>query len=244
MDKFGEQLKKCLPVLDNIYHMVNVQQISCEAINYRELYDELYQLVPLIPAEYYIFRNRLRDVILPNLKVPDMVSINQYGQQIVTPCNGINPYTYGEVIATISYLNEFIEDKAVFSIWDAIHPQIKAVVKSRFDDGYYADAVEAAFKEINVRVKKICRERAAIEKDGHNLMTDAFSVNHPIIKLGDISTETGLNEQRGYMEMFAGAMSGIRNPQAHNNQMISKMDAVRILHFASMLMYKIDQEIV
>ena len=69
-------------------------------------------------------------------------------------------------------------------------------------------------------------------------------VQNPIIKLGDISTETGTNIQQGYMEMFAGAMIGIRNPQAHNNLLITKDNAIRELHFASMLMYKIDDELV
>ena len=45
------------------------------------------------------------------------------------------------------------------------------------------------------------------------------------------------------MEMFAGAMKGIRNPQAHNNMEISKSDAIRKLHFASILIDKIDNEI-
>lgn len=73
-------------------------------------------------------------------------------------------------------------------------------------------------------------------------MLSAFSVQNPIIKLGDLFTETGRNMQQGYMEMFAGAMIGIRNPQAHNNMQISKSDAIRKLHFASMLMYKLDNE--
>ena len=75
-------------------------------------------------------------------------------------------------------------------------------------------------------------------------MQSAFSVQNPIIKLGNVSTETGANIQQGYMEMFAGSMRGIRNPKAHNNQIISRSDAIRKLHFASMLMYKLDNEIV
>ena len=75
-------------------------------------------------------------------------------------------------------------------------------------------------------------------------MQAAFSVQNPIIKLGDITTETGANVQQGYMEMFMGAMIGIRNPKAHNNQTLSKSDAIRKLHFASMLMFKIDNELV
>lgn len=75
-------------------------------------------------------------------------------------------------------------------------------------------------------------------------MQAAFSIQNLIIRLGDTSTETGTNIQQRYMEMFVGAMIGIRNPQAHNNLLISKNKAIRKLHFASMLMYKIDDEVV
>ena len=46
--------------------------------------------------------------------------------------------------------------------------------------------------------------------------------------------------QQGYMMMFAGAMSAIRNPKAHTVMEISYDDAMRKLIFASMLMYKLD----
>ena len=222
--------------------MINYQHIQCEAISYNELYDALYHLLPLIPKEYHIFRDRLRDYILPNLKTPDIISTTSFGQQLVTPRNGINSFLFGEAIATITYLIKFnIHNPS--SIWDSIHPQIIAVAKERFEDGHYADAVEAAFKEINVRVKTIYKERALEEKDGARLMQSAFSPNNPIIKIGDISTETGRDIQQGYMEMFSGAMKGIRNPKAHNNQTISKANAIRKLHFASMLMHKLDNEL-
>ena len=42
----------------------------------------------------------------------------------------------------------------------------------------------------------------------------------------------------------AGAMMGIRNPQAHNNQSVSKSSAIRKLHFASMLMFKLEHELI
>lgn len=223
--------------------MINVRRIPSNAISYNDLYSALYQLIPLIPEEYHIFRDRLRDKILPNLKTSDLISVNQFGQQLVTPQNGINPYSFGEVIATITYLNGYGNNNSS-SIWDNMHPQIISVAKGRFNDGHYADAVEAAFKEINTRVKKIYRDRTSVEKDGSKLMQAAFSIQNPIIRLGDTSTETGTNIQQGYMEMFVGAMIGIRNPQAHNNLLISKNKAIRKLHFASMLMYKIDDELV
>lgn len=243
MNKFGEQLNKCQQVINNICKMIDGQRIPCNGISYNELYNVLYDLVPLIPKELHIFGDKLRDKILPNLKLHDIVSVNPFGQKLVTPQNGINPFAFGQVMATISYINQYSINNEFLSIWNTIHPQIISVSKSRFDDGYYADAVEAAFKEINLRVKNIYKERTSIEKDGNKLMTAAFSVQNPIIKLGDISTETGRNIQQGYMEMFSGAMIGIRNPKAHNNQTISQADAVRKLNFASMLMYKLDNEL-
>lgn len=243
MNKYREQLNKCIQVVDSVRNMINVRRIPSNAISYNDLYSALYQLIPLIPEEYHIFRNRLRDKILPNLKTSDLISVNQFGQQLVTPQNGINPYSFGEVIATITYLNGYGNNNSS-SIWDNMHPQIISVAKGRFNDGHYADAVEAAFKEINTRVKKIYRDRTSVEKDGSKLMQAAFSIQNPIIRLGDTSTETGTNIQQGYMEMFVGAMIGIRNPQAHNNLLISKNKAIRKLHFASMLMYKIDDELV
>lgn len=242
MDRYKTQLEVCKQIIDRIRHMINIQHIQSNNISYTELYNELYKLIPLIPVEYKVFSDRLRDKILPNLKMPDFISVNQFGQQLSTPQNGINPYSFGEVIATITYLNGY-SNNSTSSIWNNIHPQVISIAKSRFDDGHYADAVEAAFKEINVRVKTIYKERALEEKDGARLMQSAFSPNNPIIKIGDISTETGRDIQQGYMEMFSGAMKGIRNPKAHNNQTISKADAIRKLHFASMLMHKLDNEL-
>ena len=243
MNKYREQLNRCIQVVDSVRNMINVRRIPSNAISYNDLYSALYKLIPLIPEEYHLFRDRLRDKILPNLKTSDLISVNQFGQQLVTPQNLINPYSFGEVIATITYLNGYGNNNSS-SIWDNIHPQIISIAKGRFDDGHYADAVEAAFKEINTRVKKIYRDRTSVEKDGAKLMQAAFSIQNPIIRLGDTSTETGANIQQGYMEMFVGAMIGIRNPQAHNNLLVSKDKAIRKLHFASMLMYKIDDELV
>lgn len=242
MENYKEKLKECLQIINRICTTINSQNIPSDTISCNELYNILYQLIPLIPDEYYIFRDRLRDNILPLLRVPDLIETDQYGNQFVTPLNGINPYSLGKVTATIAYLNKYSNNNPS-SIWENIHPLIKSVAKNRFDDGYYADAVEAAFKEINISVKKIYKNKTNIEKDGAKLMQAAFSTQNPIIKLGDISTENGFNTQLGYMEMFAGAINGIRNPKAHSNQTISKSDAIRKLHFASMLMYKIDNEL-
>lgn len=54
MNKYREQLAKCLQVVDRISRMINEQQIPSTSISYNDLYHALYQLIPLIPDEYYI----------------------------------------------------------------------------------------------------------------------------------------------------------------------------------------------
>lgn len=237
-NKFREQLEKCQQELNTVTNLINLQHIQSQNIGCNNLYNALYKLIPLIPEECLIFKNRLQNKILPILNSNNVVMINQS----MTFQNGINPYALGEILATINYLQDVCNNK-IHSIWDTMHPQITYVAKNRFDNGLYADSVEAAFKEINIRVKDTYKNRTAIEQDGTKLMQAAFSPNKPIIKLGD-STKTGNDIQQGYMEMFAGAMRSIRNPHAHNNQTISQSDAVRKLHFASMLMDKLDNEII
>lgn len=129
------------------------------------------------------------------------------------------------------------------SFWDFIHPRIKAIAKPRFDSGFYGDSVESAFKEVNSVVKQLVKSLDGRELDGAGLMNTAFSMNSPIIKLDDLGTETGKNIQQGYMQIFAGSMTGIRNPKAHANIQPDKPRTIHLLMLASLLMSKIDERL-
>jgi len=126
--------------------------------------------------------------------------------------------------------------------WSLLHPQIVKIAKPRFQGGHFADAVEAAFKELNSRIKEIVKRKTTQELDGASLMQKAFSPNPPVlIALDDLSTESGKNIQQGYMQIFAGAMIGIRNPKAHANLQITKERALHLLFLASLLSHKLDE---
>jgi hypothetical protein len=45
------------------------------------------------------------------------------------------------------------------------------------------------------------------------------------------------------MEIFAGAMIGIRNPKAHGNLNITENRAKHFIYLASLLMHKVDERI-
>ena len=129
-------------------------------------------------------------------------------------------------------------------LWQYIHPRVCELAKPRFESEQYADAVESAFKEINVVVKKRVEGHVPKSLDGVPLMQKVFSPDTPLLQVeSDLESQSNIDTQKGYMFMFAGAMAAIRNPKAHENMRITKEDAIRKLHFASMLMYKIDNSI-
>lgn len=123
--------------------------------------------------------------------------------------------------------------------WSLIHPKVRALAQERFDAGFYADAVESALKEVNKQVKVYVHRKTNQDLDGSSLMTTAFSVNKPIISLSTLANESEKNIQQGYMQIFAGAMTGIRNPKAHDNLVLEKSRAIHLIFLSSLLMYKL-----
>ena len=142
-----------------------------------------------------------------------------------------------------SPLRSLIDDKKEPmspDMWILIQKDVQRVSKNKFIDGYYADSVESAFKEVNTRVKNIVKNKTGQEFDGASLMQRAFSLENPIIKLDDLTTESGKNIQKGYLQIFSGSIIGIRNPKAHENITISKERGIHFLFLASLLMDTID----
>jgi uncharacterized protein (TIGR02391 family) len=129
------------------------------------------------------------------------------------------------------------------SFWEDLHPTVVRVSRARFEGTHYADALEAAFKEINSVVKEHVKRKTGEELDGASLMQKAFSPNGPIVTLEGLDSETGRNIQQGYMQIFAGSIIGIRNPKAHGNITITENRAKHFLYLASLLAYRFDERL-
>jgi uncharacterized protein (TIGR02391 family) len=149
-------------------------------------------------------------------------------------------YALEDIIKRLPLYEEKVPGKQEMEFWSLIHPSIVNVTRTRFESGHYADCAETAFKHINNVVKEEVKRRTGNELDGSALMKTAFSVKNPIITIDDISTETGKSIQQGYMEIFAGAMTGIRNPKAHLVIDIGPERAIHFLFLASLLMDTLD----
>lgn len=129
--------------------------------------------------------------------------------------------------AQLSYvrarLEDFIQDK-----------ELLRVTSKLFCDGHHARAVEEAYKFINNLVKL----KASVDPtfDGANLMRNVFSPKNPVLKLNAGNSVSEQDEQLGYMEMFAGCITGIRNPRAHEHEWEdNEVRALQLLIFADHL---------
>lgn len=92
----------------------------------------------------------------------------------------------------------YIKNEASYrSQWLNMHPEIIKISREKFLDGHYADAVESAFKYINLYIKNIFQsfKPEDTHTDGSQLMCNVFSKENPKIILSDVSTETGQNIQ-------------------------------------------------
>jgi uncharacterized protein (TIGR02391 family) len=134
-------------------------------------------------------------------------------------------------------------EPATEAVWSLLHTKVQVEARSRFDNTEYADAVFAAMRALNNEVKGIVKSRAGRDLDGVDLMHTAFSPKNPIIVLADLSSDTGRDMQQGYMEMFAGAMSAVRNPKAHESVVLTPERAIHLLFVASTLWHTLDARI-
>ncbi len=111
--------------------------------------------------------------------------------------------------------------------------ELRLTSRELFLDGYYALAVEEAYKCLNNIVKDLT---GLSELDGVPLMQRAFSPKNPVLKLNDLRTQSENDQQRGYMDMFGAVMTGIRNPRAHEHRYLDDPEtALELLGLANHL---------
>ena len=110
-----------------------------------------------------------------------------------------------------------------------LHSAIERAAGQLFRDGHYANAVEDAVKALNALVRM---NSGVDDKDGIALMEFVFSTKNPILKFNGLADDPAIEEQKGFMMMFSGAVAGLRNPRAHK---IIKDDPEMALEFIAFI---------
>jgi uncharacterized protein (TIGR02391 family) len=108
----------------------------------------------------------------------------------------------------------------------------------QFLDGHLRDAVVDSI----IAVFDSIRIKSGLDIDGESLAGRVLSPTNPILVLSDLTTESGKNDQAGFMQIFQGAYKGIRNSKAHSlNHNLTEEKAAQYLVFASILARRIEE---
>jgi uncharacterized protein (TIGR02391 family) len=137
--------------------------------------------------------------------------------------------------------------------WDIINGKVRLVSESKYNNKHYADAAESAIKEVNTQIKSFFKSQTGRELDGCDLMEAALSFNwdkrrstvtsQPVVRIGDLTNDSGRNMQKGYRNMLKGAMQAIRNTRAHANLDDHPEEAAHLIYISSQLMNKFDSKL-
>jgi uncharacterized protein (TIGR02391 family) len=138
---------------------------------------------------------------------------------------------------------------ALFEQYD-LHPKIKEVSLSQFQDGHFKEAIQNALVEVVDQVRLRAKRPyiktgngKKIELDGDDLMNHVFGCDgrKPKIKFNALKTSLDKAEQRGFMYLFKGVV-GIRDRKAHLNFIQNDpIKALEFLSFASLLLRLLDE---
>jgi uncharacterized protein (TIGR02391 family) len=140
--------------------------------------------------------------------------------------------TRGRELRTREHVRSY-RDAALLPV-GLVHPEILPKAQPAFLRGDYEVAVFAAFRAVEVAVRKA----AGLPDDalGVSMMRDAFKPGHgPLAEKGAV-----LSEQEATAHLFAGAIGAAKNPASHREVEMNRTEAVRLILFASYLMSLID----
>src|SRR5215472_10804375 len=111
---------------------------------------------------------------------------------------------------------------------------LRSATRALFLHGHFASAVEEAYKYVNNVVKSRSGHQ---HLDGSPLMEGAFGPASRRLRFNALKTPSQRDQQIGYMKIFAGCMTGIRNPRAHEHAYLDHPDvALELLVLANHLM--------
>jgi uncharacterized protein (TIGR02391 family) len=119
-----------------------------------------------------------------------------------------------------------------------LHPTIREKTFPFYLDGNFREAVLNSV----IAVFDLIRQRTGLTQDGAALATEALAIDRPRLVLSELATESGRNDQKGFMQILQGMYLGIRNPKAHSlDHDLDEHKAAQYMVFISLVMRRVDE---
>ena len=123
---------------------------------------------------------------------------------------------------------------------ELLHPRVFECAYQHYKNGHLREAVLNAF----VSVYDLIREQTDLDLDGQALVSQAFSLDNPKLIFSELDTNSGKNDQKGFIQILTGAYLGIRNPKAHSlRHDLDELKAAQYLVFASILARRVSEAV-
>lgn len=173
----------------------------------------------------------------------DASVIGEVGRLVATGESGALWTVVGELIpkledAVDDYFSSQPYSDLSYSILDLLHPRVIASSYAHFKTGHFRESVLNSV----VTIFDLLRERTGLDKDGSDLVTESFSLQRPLLVVSTLDTESGRNDQKGFIQMLQGVYQGVRNPKAHTLTMNPSQNvAAQYLVFSSLLCRRVEE---
>jgi uncharacterized protein (TIGR02391 family) len=120
-----------------------------------------------------------------------------------------------------------------------IHAEVLKYCRTELLQDNYFHAVFEATKGLAQRI----REMSGTSADGTTLVDQAFAIEHPLLVLNTLQTETEKSEHKGFAALLKGCFAAVRNPLAHEPKILwaGDDDAADYLSLISLLHRKLDE---
>ncbi|OUE46562.1 TIGR02391 family protein [Billgrantia desiderata SP1] len=119
-----------------------------------------------------------------------------------------------------------------------LHPVVSEHSYQLYRNGHLREAVLNSI----TAVFDFIRARTSSPEDGDRLIGQVMSPQNPKLVLSDLGSESGQNDQKGFMQIFKGSYQGIRNPKAHSlTHDLTPEKAAQYLVFASLLARRVEE---
>ena len=119
-----------------------------------------------------------------------------------------------------------------------LHPAIISSSLGQYRNGHLRDAVLNGV----IAVFDLIRDRTGLDLDGKELVGQAFGRDRGRLVFSEIKTETGRNDQKGFLQIYEGIYTEVRNVKAHSlNHDLNEQKTIQYLVTLSLLARRVEE---